>query len=434
MYEDGKPLLPTNIKQIGSISDGLKIYVEDYVYTYIQQYGIFAENSEKIGLLVGRREIIDKSEVLFLSGAIQGKFSKNENGMETLTDRSWEYINRQLEIYFDNLEILGWIYIQPGYGDYLNDNLIAFHNDNFRFHYNVLYICDPMEKINGFFARNEATGNIEPLRGYFIYYDRNDGMHEYMLQNRLVKAKEEETDENGIYIDINNPTRRADEEISEFRRKSRASRKRGRIIIEQKKMVNILGSLSAVLFVVCFIMGAGLVRNDDRLNNLESELAEINKSYTYLTSIINDGNVQNVFAAQNVQKADNEKKQNFNGELQKKAVIDVNDSKNENIVKTEPQSEKITEQNLTQEQTQTDATEKTTNIESSVVDKSEESSKSKSVDNRKTYVVQKGDSLSAISEKFYGHKNMTEEIMRENNLDNPDMIYFGKVLYLPIAQ
>ena len=51
MQEEKRHKLPTNIKQVGSISHGLKIYVEDYVYTYIQQYASFAECDEKIGIL-----------------------------------------------------------------------------------------------------------------------------------------------------------------------------------------------------------------------------------------------------------------------------------------------------------------------------------------------------------------------------------------------
>jgi nucleoid-associated protein YgaU len=48
-----------------------------------------------------------------------------------------------------------------------------------------------------------------------------------------------------------------------------------------------------------------------------------------------------------------------------------------------------------------------------------------------TYVVQRGDSLNAISLHFYGTTDMVTAIMTLNDIDDPDRIFFGKVLLLP---
>ncbi|MCL2593827.1 MAG: LysM peptidoglycan-binding domain-containing protein, partial [Defluviitaleaceae bacterium] len=48
-----------------------------------------------------------------------------------------------------------------------------------------------------------------------------------------------------------------------------------------------------------------------------------------------------------------------------------------------------------------------------------------------TYIVQRGDSLLGISQRFFNTTDMVGEIMRLNNIENPDRIYFGKVLVLP---
>ncbi len=132
MRDEKRLKLPTNIKQVGNISHGLKIYVEDYVYTYIQQYASFAESEEKIGVLTGKKEFIENEDVLFINGIIQGKFSKNEAGMEVLTEKSKGYIKEEMIRYFPDDEILGWLYIQPGYGDFLNSTLINYHEKNFK--------------------------------------------------------------------------------------------------------------------------------------------------------------------------------------------------------------------------------------------------------------------------------------------------------------
>jgi len=48
-----------------------------------------------------------------------------------------------------------------------------------------------------------------------------------------------------------------------------------------------------------------------------------------------------------------------------------------------------------------------------------------------TYTVQQGDSLLSISQKFYGTTAMIEKIMEINEIDDPDKIFYGKVLLMP---
>ena len=51
----------------------------------------------------------------------------------------------------------------------------------------------------------------------------------------------------------------------------------------------------------------------------------------------------------------------------------------------------------------------------------------------KTYTVEKGDSLSAISKKLYGNANRWQEIFEANRdqLDDPDLIHPGQTLRIP---
>lgn len=50
-----------------------------------------------------------------------------------------------------------------------------------------------------------------------------------------------------------------------------------------------------------------------------------------------------------------------------------------------------------------------------------------------TYIVMKGDSLSAISKKLYGNANRWQEIFEANRdqLDDPDLIQPGQTLRIP---
>ena len=68
--------LPANIKQIGSIGDGIRIYMEDYVCTFLQQYAESGGFNERLAFLVGRHMVIDGQEILFIGGAIHGKYTE----------------------------------------------------------------------------------------------------------------------------------------------------------------------------------------------------------------------------------------------------------------------------------------------------------------------------------------------------------------------
>lgn len=428
MHENENFELPTNIKQIGSISDsGLRVYMEDYVYTYIQQYASSSGCDEKIGILVGLDCVINGQDVIFISGAIQGKFSKQSSGMEVLTEESWEYIDTQMDIYFKGLKIIGWIYVQPGYGEFLNTLHMNYHRENFKSFYQVLFLNDPMEKMSCFFAWDNKTGDLKTLRGYFIYFDRNEGMHEYMLDNRIVKMKE---DSNEV---VERTKREEVAKTLEVVRKPRTTRNRNKTVAEQKKMINLFGSLSAVLFLVCFIMGAGLIQNDDRITKLEDQLAAIDNSYKYLLAQIKEDNTQSVFAAQSVQTTT---EQNNNKEEISAKVIEENGKNisNQQIPVTQKSTEKPTEQSTETIVLTTVAeptTKKQVNNNQVTGEKQKDNSQKTTLEIPNTYTVKEGDNLSSISRKFYGNGSMMEKIMQENELDDPDKIYFGKVLKLP---
>lgn len=394
MYDQENFEFPTNIKQIGSIPDeGLKIYAEDYVCTYLQQYANSSGNTEKIALLVGRYFVIDKQEVLFISGAIQGKYSKFEANMEGFTDRTWEYAQEQMDLYFKGLEIVGWVYIQPNYGVFLNPNYVDFHMQNFTKPYHTLFVMDPVEKTNSFYIWNEALDDLAEAKGYFIYFDRNEGMHEYMLDNRIIKLKVQE--EPGGHF---RGAEKTDKIIKSRRQETQKTRS------EHRKLVNMLVSLSGVLLLVCFVMGIGLIQNEGRITALEKELSQIDSSYKNLLFQIKTDNVENVFASQEME----------DSELSKEGEANLNET--EDITGEAAEKEYPDTTPTPEPPPEPPRTEARAPAADTIPD---------------TYMVQEGDTLSYISLKVYGTSSMVTKIMEENSLSDPDKIYFGKVLKLP---
>lgn len=384
--------LPKNIKQMGNIDDDLKIYMEDYVFTYLQQYSKHSNGEERIAVLIGDSYTIDGNNVLFINGAVKGEYTIIEDGMVKLTKKSFDYINEQIDKYFKNSNIIGWFYSQPGFSDYINDGYINYHRENFSKENQVFFLSDPLENIGGFYRL--YNNDFKAINGFIIYYEKNEAMSEYMLNNKTTNNR----------IDEDN-FKAKDERLINMSRRKTSINKNIHSLNEYKKMSNIFGSLSAVLFLICFIMGAGLIQSDDKIAELEKRLVKLDDSYRYILSQIKDDNVQSVFAQNNSKYS-------------------------------EPSSEQTsslsTADTHTTQQTTVLTTEVSTISTTQIIDKtSETTSKNKSQQNLKKYEVKEGDSLELISKKFYGDRSKIEEIMSINGLDNPNTIYVGKTLLLP---
>lgn len=368
MTERQKDVLPANIKQIGTIGDGKRIYMEDYAVTYIQQYAAADNAREKIAVLVGQSITVDDQEVLFISGVIQGKFSTHKNGMTQLTDKSWQYINKQLNLYFENLKVVGWAYIQPGFEDYVKDNIITYQLNNLDKGMEVLYLIDPLEKVSSFYVWDNRQAGFNALRGYMVYYEKNEGMHEYMLENKLKL-----TEASFEYEDM-----LEEKLVNDIKPAPRTIRHKTKAMAEQKRMINMLGTASFIMLLVCFIMGAGLIENDERINELEIKLADMEEAVN---------GTQSVFASQN------------------ETVVQAS-TEATTVAKTEATTEPTTKEIIKEE-------------------KKEEKLKSR------TYKVSSGDTLSSISRAIYGTIDKIDDIMTLNGMSDPNQLIEGTELELP---
>lgn len=363
-----KIVLPANVKQIGSITGDERIYMEDYACTYLQQYAATEPNREKAALLVGKSCEVDGEKVLFISGVIQGKYTVRRGGITELTEKSWQYAAKQMKLYFENLEIVGWAYIQPGFEDYLSDGIMEYQRKNADRGLNVLFLNDPAEKLTSFFKWDTESETFSTVRGYLVYYEKNEGMHEYMLENKIKTVVKADT---ASKTDDEQTT--TDEKLARAVR-SEGGRAKSRVFAEQKRLSNLLGSVSFVMLLVCFVMGAGLIRSDERINTLEHKI-------NLMQSDI-DG-VQSVFASQNQT--------------------------------TQVQTVAVTEA-ATQMTTATPVTETVT---------------AAMAQEYSYYTVEDGDTILKICKNEYGSGNRVDEIMELNNIDDPSRLYVGMELKLP---
>ena len=100
-------VLPKNIRQIGSPTGNRRIYIEDYVMTYLT--GLADPNSTyaRGAILVGECKKGNEGEVLFISGAIAAQNLELDLEESTFDDETWGLIYKEVKSYFPDLTVVG---------------------------------------------------------------------------------------------------------------------------------------------------------------------------------------------------------------------------------------------------------------------------------------------------------------------------------------
>ena len=88
--------LPKNVRQIGNVSDNPKIYVEDYVDTYLNQLREKAREQPVGVILTGELLKLEDENAVFVSGAVQMKEVKT-NAMRMLDRAKVSYTYEEYE-------------------------------------------------------------------------------------------------------------------------------------------------------------------------------------------------------------------------------------------------------------------------------------------------------------------------------------------------
>ncbi len=433
---------PSNIKQIGGIDKRLRVYIEDYAYSFLVQMNKKDKNKDVVSALVGRCMIIDQEKVLFITGTIMGLHSEVQEEVLRFTKKSETYIEEQRLKHFGGLEIVGWCLSQPGYGNYLNDNCVNYHRENFRKPYQVMLVMDMMEKINTLYNEDRKKGKLDELEGYFIYYDKNDAMENYIKEYKenvekieLKKdSRKNQLENEKIYVKDNSVEIKKEEVINELRearekprdvdivgihRNKLSGNMYKRKEMEQKTIVNSLVAVSGFLFILTFIVGVGAFKSSNKVVTLEGEMATLRDAYNVLVAYMND-------SAQSIAVFGN-------SELELKTETEIINSTLDKIKKLEEEIGYRTDDIELEEDHEVEGTFREESTEGLV---SRENEVSEVMGKRETivpnyYIVKKGDSLIGISNKFYGNRNRELEIMELNDIEDPNKINFGMKILLP---
>lgn len=366
--------LPKNIRQIGSPAGHTKVYIEDYVITFLNSLSMDKNTYVRGAILFGEKKQIGNDLVIFIRGAIEGQNLELDLDETVFDDEVWREIYQQKERLFSGLDVIGWALLRMGFSVRLNDKIKKTHFENFPGEGKVLYMMDDLEGEDAFYVfRGE---DLSRQNGYYIYYEKNPMMQNYLVERRQ-DIKEVQTYEKMM------ESRRDEKLIRQFRekisKKTKSNQRKGRI----------RNISTAAAVTIMMIMGGTM--------------------YYYA------GQDQSI---------------NFK-EVVNGAVHTMGKGVSDQIsTKSPTTSVKITKRLDTATQTSTHKKEQKT-IQSTIKQKQKTQKVSSGQYKSYTYTVKSGETLVSISRKVYGTQKLVQRIKKANALSDENQIYPGQKLIIP---
>ena len=249
--------LPKNIRQVGSPAGNRRIYIEDYVMTYLKQLADPNSSYARGAILVGESKKGERGEAIFISGALAAQNLELDLEESTFDDETWGTIYKEVKAYFPDLSVVGWFLSRMGFSTEVNDMILKLHVDNFSGDDKVLYIMDSLENEDAFYMIDHNY--LCRQSGYYIYYARNEAMQNFMILSKGDSVPEKDEEE---YQD--------EAVLKNYRR-----------IMEERSKTSKLERMNQKLYAVCSFMavavlglGIAVFSNYKMLGKMESYLAE----------------------------------------------------------------------------------------------------------------------------------------------------------------
>ena len=380
-------LLPKNIRQIGSPVGHTKVYIEDYVITFLNSLSMDKNTYVRGAILFGEKKTIEDDTIIYVKGAIEGQNLELDLDETVFNDEVWREIYQQKDRLFPGLEVIGWALLRMGFSVRLNDKIKKTHFENFPGEGKVLYMIDDLENEDAFYVYRGQ--DLARQSGYYIYYDKNPMMQEYLAERREGMKESENYEKMMENMRDERLIRQFREKVS---RKTKSSQRKGRF--------RTFSTAAAV--AVMMIMGGTMyyyAQQDQSINFREVVNGAVN--------------------------------------TMGKGVKEQVEDKSETTERTKTVTKVLDTQASTVEKKSTTAVKNTTAAQITTAKKTAATAAKKTNASKYKYykyTVKKGETLVSISRKVYGTQKLVKRIREANALSNQNQIYPGQKLIIPIAR
>ena len=249
------PKLPKNIRQIGDTDQVVRLYVEDYVNTYLKRLYPAGNQTLRVGLLLGNTENYDGTPYIFIDGAIEMEDAEVSGEKIEFSENVWKKAYRGIEESFPKRTVQGWFICGTPSSQLSPLNYWKQHNQYFNGKNKLMYLNHGLEGEEAVYVTSED--GFYRLKGHCIYYERNQMMQDYM-----VTRKDARRVESGSHEKV----------IKDFRQRMTARKEQADA---GRHMSGILGTACGVLTVAVLAGGVVLVNNYHKMRQMETVLTSV---------------------------------------------------------------------------------------------------------------------------------------------------------------
>ena len=386
--------LPKNITQIGEANQGCKIYVEDYVISYIKQLnGHALDKSLAVGMYGVRKEEAGIT-YLFFYGACKLNFLQRET--RHLSQAVLQEAEKARKKYFAEYEFLGYRMLNG-------------------------------EMVEGFQVYEQ--GVCRYIAGYAQFYEKNDCMLQFMLAERQEEVKPEEFDQEKYEV-----VKRRQEErrqkagaASGYRENRRAMAERSAKPADTK--LRQMKLTAAAVFALLCVAGLTTLNSGEKLGELQAAarqmMDEITSRQLPDAIPVTNGSVQVGTIVAEDKLADAIRKEN------EAAAEQAGGQASEELPQPADEAEPTAVPGETQEAAAEPTAEPTPEPTPEITPAPTPEPTPVPTPAPASYTIQKGDTLIGICMTKYGSDERVAEICALNHISNPDDIKIGQKILLP---
>lgn len=249
------PKLPKNIRQVGERDQVVKLYIEDYVNTYLKRLYPAGGQDLRVGLLLGEIRTEEGIPFLFIDGALEMEQVTREGEKVEFTKEAWKKAYQVMEQMFPHRSVQGWFLCgAPGCAlsplDYWKQHGQYFSGKN-----QLMYLNSGLEGEEAIYTASED--GFYKLRGYSIYYERNQMMQDYMVSRKDARRVESGT---------------RDMVIQDFRDRME---ERKQSVGHARSAIGLLGGTCSVLAVLVLAGGLVMFGNYRKMKDMEAVIASV---------------------------------------------------------------------------------------------------------------------------------------------------------------
>ena len=420
------PRLPKNFRQIGERDDIVRLYVEDYVNTYLKRLFPAGGQDLRAGLLLGNTEEHGGLSYVFIDGALEMENVTETGEKVVFTEESWQKAYQAMEEMFPKRTVQGW-FLCGAPGCQLSPlNYWKQHSQYFSEKNKLMYLNSGLEGEEALYIT--SSDGFYKLRGHCIYYERNQMMQDYM-----VLRKDNRRVESGG----------SDPVIRDFRRKMEQKKE---MVRDQNHTIHFLRGMCGCLAVLTLAGGVAALNSVEKMKDMEAVMASVlpdadavagmgiiveeASGDVFPTAAVEDSGESGQEAAEaasGLVKAESEKESDAaaatDGSLSTSAeetgeskASGPSDASEDRLASSQPDSSGETE---------------SFGQSAEAVSGRASGRQLEPEPGQSVYVVQEGDTLYGICFKLYQNLSRVDEICRINGLDDVNMLEAGRRLIVP---